>query len=188
MLCASGSMLVTPNDKAAVTIKENRNKTKGIMLDDKMFGQLLDEAVNSPRKRSHQNLHKTFDDPVQRLCIGLIKGTYVRPHYHPQENKWEMMLVLRGSVGVLLFDHSGAVEERLELSSAGPLTSVDILPGTYHSVFPLTDKAILLEIKEGPYTPFEPENFAAWAPVERDSGVEGFLQWAEGAKVGETYF
>ena len=145
-------------------------------LDEPLFERLLQEAKNSPRLRSHYNLHSSYDDPVQRLLIGFVKGTYVRPHYHTQANKWEMMLVLRGSVGVLLFDHGGVVEKRYELSQHGSLSGLDIVPRTYHTIFPLTDTAIVLEVKEGPYTPAEPEDFAAWAPPEGDKGVEKFLE------------
>ncbi|MCR4308149.1 MAG: WbuC family cupin fold metalloprotein [Candidatus Berkelbacteria bacterium] len=156
-------------------------------LDDLLFERLLHEAENSPRKRSHQNIHESFDDPVQRLCIALIKGTYVRPHYHSQLNKWEMMLALRGIVGVLLFDHVGKVEKRFELSPNKALSGLDILPGNWHAIFPLTDKAILLEIKEGPYCPLEPEDFATWAPTENGRAVGKFLSWAESALVGDVF-
>lgn len=155
-------------------------------LDDALFTQLLHEAQNSPRKRSHHNLHRSYDDPVQRLLIGLVKGTYVRPHYHTQPDKWEMILVLRGSVGVLLFDHAGVVHKRYELLQHGSLLGLEIDPGTYHTIFPLTDEAIVLEIKKGPYSPAEPEDFAAWAPVEGGKGVRRFLAWAERAEVGDV--
>ena len=156
-------------------------------LDDALFAGLLQEAQKSPRQRSHHNLHSSYDDPVQRLFIGFLKGTYIRPHYHRQQNKWEMMLVLRGSVGVLLFDRAGVIQKRHELSQHGSLLGVDIVPGTYHTIFPLTESAIVLEVKEGPYTPAKPEDFAAWAPAEGDDTVNRFLEWAEKAKVGDTY-
>ena len=155
-------------------------------LDDELFKRLLQEAECDPRKRSHQNIHKSFDDPVQRLCIALVKGTYIRPHYHSQDNKWEMMLALRGTVGVLLFDPVGKVIQRQELSPNETLMGIDIVPGTWHAVFPLTEKAILLEIKEGPYCPLTPESFAQWSPTEGGPYVEGFLALLETAKVGDV--
>ena len=156
-------------------------------MDEALFAELLQEAQKSPRQRSHHNLHSSYDDPVQRLLIGFLKGTYIRPHYHTQPNKWEMMLVLRGSVGVVLFDRAGVVQKRHELSQHGYLSGVNIVPGTYHTIFPLTDTAIVLEVKEGPYTPAKPEDFAAWAPAEGDAAVGRFLEWAEKAIVGGTY-
>ncbi len=156
-------------------------------LDDTLFEQLRQEAQKSPRLRSHHNLHNSYDDSVQRLLIAFRKGTYVRPHYHLQPNKWEMMLVLRGIVRVLLFDREGAVQRYCELSQQGSLTGLDIVPGTYHTIFPLTDEAIVMEVKEGPYTPAVREDFATWAPAEGDSGVARYLEWMEEAGVGDVY-
>jgi len=47
-----------------------------IKLDDNFFQQLVLDASKSPRKRSHYNLHKEMNEPVQRLCIVLeIRST-----------------------------------------------------------------------------------------------------------------
>jgi len=156
-------------------------------LDEKLFRKLFSEAEQSPRKRSHYNLHNDFHDPVQRVCLALKNGTYVRPHCHPQENKWELTLVLKGTVALLIFDDEGMVQERLELSPATSLTGIEIRPNTWHTVFPLSDDAVILEIKEGPYNPSDPIDFALWAPAEGDEDVLQFLEWAQHACPGESY-
>jgi len=51
-------------------------------LDDELFNDLLIKAELSDRKRSHHCLHTEHEDPVQRMCIALKKGIYVRPHFH----------------------------------------------------------------------------------------------------------
>jgi cupin fold WbuC family metalloprotein len=159
-------------------------KTK---LDQDLFRKLLSEAELSPRKRSHYNLHNDFHDPVQRVCIALKSGTYVQPHCHPENNKWEMTIVLKGTVVLLIFDKSGIVRERLELSPASSLNGIEIRPYTWHTVFPLSDDAVILEIKEGPYNPSGPIDFALWAPAEGDGEVLQFLKWAKHACPGESY-
>ena len=156
-------------------------------LDDEFFQQLILEASKSPRKRSHYNLHKELNEPVQRLCIALKKGTYVRPHHHPKSNKWELMLALRGSVALLVFDKDGVILERLLLNQNDSLSGIELKPNTWHTVFPLTDDAVILEIKEGPYTPTEESDFAPWAPEEGDNEVMQFLRWIENARPGEKY-
>lgn len=156
-------------------------------LDNKFFQRLSSEAANSPRKRSHYNLHNDLAEPVQRLCIALKKGTYVRPHYHPQKNKWELMLCLKGSVCLIIFNKEGEVLERLLLNPGEPLAGIEIDPNTWHTVFPLTDEAIIIEIKEGPYIPTKESDFAKWSPKEGDVEVNKFLEWMEKAKPGETY-
>lgn len=156
-------------------------------IDETLFRQLLTTAAQSPRKRSHYNLHKELDEPVQRLCIALIKGTYVRPHHHIKANNWELMLALSGRVALLLFNGDGVVLDRIILSNTESVAAVELTPGTWHTVVPLTDQAIIMEVKEGPYTPTEPNDFALWAPDEGDESVGDFLRWLESADKGDRY-
>lgn len=156
-------------------------------LDDSLFAKLLSQAHESPRKRSHLNLHNELDEPVQRLCIGLVKGTYVRPHHHPKSNKWELMLALRGSVVLVIFDQGGKVDERIVLGAGDSTCGIEMKPNTWHTVFPLTDDAVIFEVKEGPYTPAEQSDFASWAPEEGRESVLEFLTWLENAPVGQAY-
>lgn len=169
-------------------IKEYRKqRINDIKLDDDFFNRLLMQADNSARKRSHYNLHRELSESVQRLCVGLKKGTYIRPHYHPKSNKWELMTVLRGVICVLVFDQSGKVLERLQLNCGEALSAFELKPGTWHTLFPITDNAVMIEIKEGPYQPFDSADFAAWAPSEDDKSVTGFQQWLETAVEGDSY-
>lgn len=176
--------LATGKYFAVQTNEEERMVQK---LGDDLFDVLLTQANDSPRKRSHSNIHKDLDEPVQRLCIGLKKGTYVRPHHHPKKNKWEMMLVLKGSVAVVIFDAEGRVTEKLELSIGGSLRGIENAPNTWHTLFPLTDEAVIMEVKEGPFTPSVASDFATWAPEEGDADVDAFLAWLERATTGEYY-
>jgi hypothetical protein len=98
-----------------------------------------------------------------------------------------MTIVLHGTVVLLLLDKSGIVIERLELSPAGSLSGIEIRPNTWHTVFPLSDEAVIIEIKEGPYSPTAPIDFAQWAPAEGDDEVLQFLEWAKQASSGESY-
>lgn len=156
------------------------------IIDNTLISKLQKQASSSDRKRSHFNLHSDSDEPVQRLCIALRRGTYVRPHCHPQSHKWEMMLALMGEVLFLSFDGEGRVIKRLILSPMGDSLGIEITPGTWHTVIPLTEEACIMEVKEGPYLPSEAAQFAEWAP-EEGSNVESFLSWLESAKVGERY-
>ena len=158
-----------------------------IKLDSVLFDRLLSEARQSPRKRSHFNLHQQLDEPVQRLCIGLLKGTYVRPHHHSKRNKWELMIALQGSLGLVIFDAQGVLLEKIILRAQEAVNGMEIPPNTWHSVYPVTDEAVIIEVKEGPYTPAQATDFAQWAPQEGDDNVTPFLQWMEAASPGEKY-
>ena len=168
-----------------MSIKQITNMN--IKLDDTFFEQLLSQASESPRKRSHYNLHKELSEPVQRLCIALKKGTYVRPHYHPKKNKWELMLVLRGELSLIIFEKDGKIIEKLSLSPGSTLSGIEMKPNTWHTIVPITDDAVIIEVKEGPFTPTQESDFASWAPLEGDEQVISFLDWLEDAKLGDKF-
>ncbi len=158
-----------------------------LKIDNEFCEQLISQAHQNPRKRSHYNLHKELDESVQRLCIALVKGTYVRPHHHAKTNKWELMLALRGAVNLVIFNEAGVILEKLSISQGEALNAIELDPDTWHTIFPLTDSAIILEIKEGPFIPTQESDFASWAPAEGEEQVLQFLNWLEIATPGEYY-
>ncbi len=156
-------------------------------LDDAGFAELLQQARNSPRLRAHRNLHAEHDEPVQRLCIALIHGTYIPPHYHTHVDKWELILVLRGEVMLVNYAADGTVQQKQRLTPAAGVSGVEMQPADWHSLYPLSDEAVIMEIKPGPYTPSASSDFASWAPQEGDSAVNAFLCWQQQAAVGERF-
>lgn len=144
-------------------------------IDSDLIENCLTKAHQSPRKRSHFNLHESLEAPVQRLCIALVKGTYVRPHRHPQSNKWELLMAVQGMSQLVIFDDTGNIKKVFELSPTGPLSAVEIPPNTWHSLLPKGDESVVLEVKEGPYTPNKPEYFADWAPEEGSDQASDYL-------------
>ncbi|UXI03402.1 WbuC family cupin fold metalloprotein [Photobacterium sp. TY1-4] len=157
------------------------------VVDQALLDELLAQAHQSPRKRSHLAFHADFEAPVQRMVIGLAAGTYVRPHMHPQTNKWEMLFLVRGSVLLLMFDPQGVVTERIIFSANNQTCGIEMAPGTWHTILPLEGDAAILEVKQGPYDPADVTAFADWAPAEQDAESDDFLRWAELAQVGDKY-
>jgi len=137
--------------------------------------------------RSHYTLHKKDTELVQRFCVGLKKGTYIRPHHHQNINKWELLIALKGSVVFLIFNSDGVVLERFLLNPTESITGIEIEPNTWHTVFPATEEAVFLEVKEGPYTPAEASDFAPWAPEEGQNDVPEFQEWLQNAKKGDKF-
>lgn len=156
-------------------------------LDTRLFHDLLRQAKGDSRQRSHYNLHPELSDPVQRLCIGLEPGTYLRPHKHPEIHRWELILAISGTVVMLLFDDAGMVTERLELADQGDLRGVELSPDTWHALFPIGEPAVILEVKQGPYVPTPPENFAPWSPAEDSPEARSFVAWSRTAGVGDHF-
>ena len=155
-------------------------------IDEKLFGELIKDAKASPRKRSHKNFHSNFSEPVQRVFIGLVEGTYVRPHKHPQSTKWEMIIGIKGKTALLIFDDNGNITRRLTLTPESSL-GVELPPNTWHTVFPIDNESVIMEIKQGPYDPDEKCDFAEWAPEENLEKCTHFLKWAKSARIDEKY-
>ncbi|WP_045370175.1 WbuC family cupin fold metalloprotein [Vibrio campbellii] len=114
---------------------------------------LYDAAALSPRKRAHLNLHSSFHDKVQRLFIALTRGSYVEPHYHELEHQWEMFVVIKGLVRVTLYDSQGKKTSEMLVGEGEPHQIVEFQPHDIHSVECLSESALMLEVKEGPFLP-----------------------------------
>ena len=150
------------------------------LIDDGQLTQLAREARAGARRRSHILLHENHDDQVQRLLIGIEPDSYVRPHVHSEQ--WEMIVLLRGRLDVLIFSREAEVVQRLSMSERSPV--VQIPPGICHGGVALRSDSLVLEVKPGPYRPNE---FAEWAPEEGDAASIAFRDWAAGARLGNKW-
>ena len=133
-------------------------------------------AVTAERRRAHLNVHTSTDANVQRLFIATEPDTYIRPHRHREEHKWEFFVVLRGRLDLLVFAEGGELERRVMLSAAAT-PAIEIAPGTFHAYVCMQPGTVALEIKEGAYIPTAERDFAPWAPAERSAGAPAYLAW-----------
>ena len=147
-------------------------------VDEGRLAELLEEAASAGRRRSHLLLHAGHQDQVQRLLIALEPDSYVRPHVHSEQ--WEMLVLLRGSLDVLIFSPEAELVQRLAMSVAAPV--VQIPRGTWHGAV-ARSASVVMEVKPGPYRANE---FAAWAPEEGDAASPAFVRWAAQASVGSN--
>jgi len=156
-------------------------------VDGALLADLSRQALTSPRLRDNYNFHPRPDDHVQRLCIALEPDSYVRPHRHPEAEKWEFLVALRGRVLVLLFDDDGHVTERLNLEPLGKLSGIEIGANTWHTLLADVSGTVVLEVKQGPYIPVSFSNFADWSPRESSNDVSRYLSWCRSARLGDHY-
>ncbi|MCY9835629.1 WbuC family cupin fold metalloprotein [Aeromonas media] len=132
------------------------------VLDEREIANLYLAAQKSPRLRSHFLLHNSHDDKVQRLLIAMVKGSYVDAHYHELDHQWEMFTVIHGYIQVSLYSDEGSVIERFTVDAFEPLPMVEFSPRDIHSVECLSEKALLLEVKEGPFDKQFPKTFPSF--------------------------
>ena len=156
------------------------------VFDDAMVTGLIEQAKASPRLRANYNVHEALEDPVQRLFIAIEPGSYVRPHRHPEPEKWEFFMVLRGRLALLIFDDDGKVLRREELAPGSEAFGGELPPNTWHSVVALESGSVFIEFKQGPYAPFSDKNFAAWAPSESEADTAAFCLWMSSAQMGDS--
>ncbi len=134
-------------------------------VDAAMIDALLAQAQTSPRQRKNLNFHERETHPCQRLLNAILPGSYVRPHRHLLENKEEFMLVIRGCLGVILYDAQGTVTGKLKLTESGLVRAISIPTGVYHTAVALAP-TVIFEAKGGPYAPHAPGELAPFAPAE----------------------
>ena len=134
-------------------------------------------AKQSPRLRMNYNFHEHLDDPVNRLLNALEPGTYLRPHRHLNPKKDEIFLLLRGRIAVFLFDNKGEITQTQILDPKEGVYGAEIKAGTWHGLLVLESGSVIYEIKEGPFAPLAPENFAPWSPAPEDTkGVAKYME------------
>jgi cupin fold WbuC family metalloprotein len=155
------------------------------IIDNELFQALCERADDEPRRRTHHLLHASHDEPVQRMLIAIQPGTYFRPHRHSDPPQWELMLVLKGAAAWLGFDGNGRVTARHEAGAHRGAKGLEYPESVWHALVCLAPDTVLLEVKQGPYAPTPPGDFAAWSPAEDDPRAGDYVRWMLRAQPGE---
>ena len=147
-------------------------------------GDLLDkvsaQARGAPRLRKNLNIHASELEPCNRLLNAMEPGTYFPPHCHSDATKDETMVLLRGRMGIVVFDDAGNVEETAILDADGAARCVTIPHGVIHSMVVLRPGTVVLECKAGPYRPLLPAETFVWAPREGAMEAKAYLEKLKG--------
>ena len=157
------------------------------IVDTALMDSLTAKAVESPRKRAHHNFHASLEESIHRLCIAAEPGTYIRPHRHLAGNKWELFVVLRGSVAILIYDEAGRIEKRITLKAGGETCAVEMSADTWHSFIALEHGTVFMETKSGPYLSPAGSDSAAWAPEEGSPDAADLEKWLHSAAAGDFW-
>lgn len=143
------------------------------IVDRTLVRATVERARQSPRLRTNHNFHQNPDENPHRFLNAWVRGTYGAPHRHVTPPKAESFLVLEGQVALFIFDDVGQVTEKHVLG--GDVLGVDIAPGVWHTLAPVSETGVCFEVKAGPYDALTDKEFAAWAPREGDAGAARYL-------------
>jgi len=145
------------------------------LIDKALLDALCAEAAASPRRRMNRNFHPSDDHPGHRLLNALQADTYIPPHRHLDPHKDETYVVLRGLLGLAIFDDAGNVVQAARVGAGGAAIGVDIPHGTWHTAVALEADTVFLEAKAGPYLPLTEAERAPWAPAENSAAAAAYL-------------
>ncbi len=126
-----------------------------MIIDESLLDEVCAKAEESPRLRMNYNFHESLDAKAQRLLNVLLPGTIIPVHRHTHTA--ETYILLRGKMFVVFYDSLGAQTERFLLDPAIGNYGVNIPKGQWHGVEVIEPSAIF-EVKDGPYTPIQPED------------------------------
>lgn len=149
-------------------------------IDQQLMDRIASEARLSPRLRMNYNFHRSVDEPVNRLLNVMHRGSYLPVHRHLNPSRSESGVVVRGLIGLSIYDDDGNVVERHCVGPQGECVGFDIEPGLWHGLVVLEDDTVIYEVKQGPYAPLTPDNVASWSPDEGDKqSVAAFIRELE---------
>jgi cupin fold WbuC family metalloprotein len=130
----------------------------------------------SPRGRIICPFHPSAGDTLHRMLNVIQPRSYIQPHRHGSPPKAESVIVLQGTVGCVIFNDLGAVEQVHVLGANRPAFGIDIRAGIFHTLFALEADTVLFEVKQGPYEKSSDKDFASWAPKEDADEARVYLE------------
>lgn len=126
-----------------------------MIIDTKLLDGVTIKAEESSRLRMNFNLHNSLDAKAQRLINVLLPGTILPIHRH--KHTAETYILLRGKIFVVFYNEIGGQMERYLLDPVMGNYGVQIPAGQWHSI-EVVEPSAIFEVKDGPYTPLEPED------------------------------
>lgn len=145
-------------------------------IDQSLLDACSEAAASSPRRRKNLNFHLENDAACHRLLNAIEPDSYVPPHCHAAADKDETIIVLRGRLGAVFFDATGAVTRTYLLTPGGACVGVDIPHGVFHSLVALEPGTVFFESKAGPWYPLAEGERGEWAPLEGTVEASVYLE------------
>ena len=125
-----------------------------MIIDRHILDALTARAQVSPRLRMNLDLRNSTGDQSQRMLNAIEPGTRMPVHRHRTTS--ETVVCLRGHFEEYCYDEFGVLTDVVDMRPGGTL--LNIPAGRWHSLRSLESGTVLLECKDGAWTPLEQED------------------------------
>ena len=139
-----------------------------MILDNKLFNEILEKAQSSPRRRMNFDLRTQADAPAgvgssewadqsQRMLNVLMTDTVIPIHRHTETS--ETVIVCRGKVREEFYDADGNKTAEFVMEAGGDCPGIQVPMGQYHTLVCLEDGSVIFEAKDRAYDPDITEDY-----------------------------
>ena len=142
-----------------------------MILDNKLFDEILEKAQSSPRRRMNFDLRTQaripglaaddvadgWADMSQRMLNVLMTDTVIPIHRHMETS--ETVIVCRGKVREEFYDAEGNKTAEFVMEAGGECPGIQVPMGQYHTLVCLEDGSVIFEAKGRPYDLVKTEDF-----------------------------
>ena len=142
-----------------------------MILDNKLFDEILEQAQSSPRRRMNYDLRTQakipglagedvadgWTDMSQRMLNVLMANTVIPIHRHTETS--ETVIVCRGKVREEFYDAEGNKTAEFVMEAGGECPGIQVPMGQYHTLVCLEDGSVIFEAKDRAYDPVGTEEF-----------------------------
>lgn len=125
-----------------------------MVIDKEILDELTAKAKVNPRLRCNLDMRNSADDQSQRMLNALEPGTVMPIHRHKTTS--ETCICIRGHFEEYFYDDQGNLTDTIDMVPGGVVLNIE--KGQWHSLKCLESGTVLLEAKDGPYAPLEPED------------------------------
>lgn len=124
-----------------------------MIITKEVLNELTDKAKVSERLRANLDLRNSAEDQSQRMLNALEPGTVMPIHRHKGSS--ETCVCIRGHFEEYFYDENGNLTETIDMVPGGIVLNIE--KGQWHSLKCLESGTILLEAKDGAYSPLSPD-------------------------------
>lgn len=140
------------------------SKKESCFVTKNLMKELVQKALDNPLKKYRFCLHQNPESTLHEMVIVTTKDDMRYPDKHLGTT--ESNIILSGKLLVVFFGEEGEIQ-RVFVLDPEELFYYRCEKNQYHMTIPLTDVAVYVEIKEGPFDD-KSNVFPKWAPERSD--------------------